>query len=59
MRATFYLIGMICFAIATLAGIIGLMVDKGHWTQVVIPLALLIGVFALWWQARAKTKRRL
>ena len=55
MRATLYLIATICFAVATIAGTIGLILDKGHWTQIVIPLALLIASFALWWQARRST----
>ena len=52
MRATLYLMGMICFAIATAAGVIGLILDKGHWSQVVIPAVLLVLSFVLWSQAR-------
>ncbi len=52
MRATAYLIAMICFAIATVAGAISLMLDKGHWSLVVIPFVLLIMCFVLWGKAR-------
>ncbi len=52
MRATAYLIATICFAIATIAGLIALLAGKGHWSQVVIPAVLLIMVFVLWGNAR-------
>jgi len=52
MRATVYLIAMICFAIATIAGLIVLLGSKGHWSQVAIPLVLLIMAFVLWSNAR-------
>lgn len=52
MRATGYLIAMICFALATIAGAISLMLDKGHWSLVAIPFALLIMSFVLWGNAR-------
>ena len=52
MRATAYLIAMICFALATIAGGIALLLDKGHWSVVVIPAVLLIMAFVLWGNAR-------
>jgi len=52
MRATAYLIAMICFAIATIAGVVALMSDTGHWSLVVIPFVLLIMCFVLWGKAR-------
>lgn len=52
MRVTAYLIATICFAIATIAGLIGLIASKGHWAQVAIPLVLLIMSLVLWGRAR-------
>ncbi len=53
MRANWYLVGMGCFLLATVMGLIALIAEKGHWTQVVIPFALLMMVTALWWRARS------
>ena len=54
MRTKLYLIATICFVLATAAGIVALLLNQGHWSQVVIPAALLLLMFVLWRQARAK-----
>lgn len=59
MRANWYLVGIAGFAIATVLGVVGLIADKGHWSQIVIPLALLAMSVALWWRARRSELRKV
>ena len=59
MRANWYLVGIACFAIATVLGVVLLIADKGHWSQVVIPFALLGMSVALWWRARRSELRKV
>ncbi len=59
MRANWYLVGIVCFAIATVAGVVMLISDTGHWSQVVIPAALLLMSIWLWRRARGTELRKV
>jgi membrane protein implicated in regulation of membrane protease activity len=58
MRSNWYVIGIGCFAVATVIGVVLLVAEKGHWSQVVIPLALLGMSVLLWWRARGIELRK-
>ncbi len=59
MRANWYLVGIAGFAIATVIGVVVLVTEKGHWSQVVIPFALLLMSVALWRRARSSELRKV
>ncbi|MFA7322891.1 MAG: hypothetical protein WC005_00875 [Candidatus Nanopelagicales bacterium] len=51
-KSTWYLIGIGCFIVAVIAGIVSVITGEGTWTNIAIPFALGAMVVAFWSRIR-------